>query len=1061
MSEPAAFQRRDFLKLVGIGVAGAVGGCAPRPAERLIPYLVPPKDLLPGVAYWYASTCLECPSGCGLLVKTREGRAIKLEGNPAHPVNRGGLCARGHASLQGLYHPDRIAAPMLKQGGTWKKATWDEAMKLVADKLGEAQKNGSGIAVLTDHRPGSLEKLVGEWAAAAHAERVVYEPFAPHALVEANRRTFGQAAVPHYDFERAQFVLSFGADFLETWLSPAGHARGFSAMRARQPGGYFVAVEPRLSLTGSNADEWLAARAGTELAVALGMVNVILTEGLGAGGGGAGDAVEAFTPEAVEQQTDVKADDLRRIARAFAAARPSLAVAGGIASQSEQSVATIAAVNLLNQVVGNVGQTIRFDRTLNLDALSKFGDLQALANRMSSGGAGVLVVSGANPAYAAPSWAGFTAAMDKVPFKVAIGSVLDETSERCDVLLPTTHWLESLGDAESVRGVRSLVQPTMQKLPMFDARPAGDVFLDLARGAGFGSGMSASWAEYLEHEWRGLHPRFGHGGDFDTFWADAKKTGGVWEEPAAAGGSASWSGAPAFALPELRGAGDLALVVFPTVGLYDGRGADKPWLQELPDPTTKAVWGSWVEMHPETAAKMSIKQGDAVKVETEAGAVEVPVYLYAGIRRDTIAIPLGQGHTSLGRYAKGIGVNAVALIPAAQDAASQSVAYLSAKAKVTKIAKSIDLVVTQREKQLHERDFAQIIPVSALLAAGSSTPRQATADAHGVAVIDSAHGGEPAAHGATAADGHEAGSEAHHVSPPSQTRPGEWTEPRQLKEGERIPAHAISAYRPEESVRHPRAVPITRGDYKNGQHRWAMAIDLDRCTGCSACVTACYAENNIPVVGPEMVKRGREMAWLRIERFDEKLSPDGDKDVRHLPMLCQHCGDAPCEIVCPVYATYHNYEGLNAQIYNRCVGTRYCSNNCPYKVRAFNWFDYSAPEKATFAFPEPLNWQLNPDVTVRSKGVMEKCTFCVQRILEGKGYAKDENRALKDGEIQTACQQSCPSEAIVFGDLLDPESKVAKLSYDDPRHYWALTELNTKPGVTYLKRVVRKEGGSA
>ena len=259
-------------------------------------------------------------------------------------------------------------------------------------------------------------------------------------------------------------------------------------------------------------------------------------------------------------------------------------------------------------------------------------------------------------------------------------------------------------------------------------------------------------------------------------------------------------------------------------------------------------------------------------------------------------------------------------------------------------------------------------------------------------------------------------------------------------------------------MRGPRNRPVSEGSYAKAEHRWAMAIDLDTCTGCSACVVACSAENNVPYVGPEQIKRGREMLWIRIDRFEESLVP-GKSDVRFVPMMCQHCGDAPCETVCPVYATYHNPEGLNAQVYNRCVGTRYCSNNCPYKVRSFNFFDYAAPEKPTFAFPEPLNWQLNPDVTVRNKGVMEKCTMCVQRILEGKGTAKDEGRKVRDGEIQTACAQSCPTQAIVFGDLADPESAVHKASFGE-RRYWVLEELNTKPGVTYLKRV-RRDAGSA
>jgi molybdopterin-containing oxidoreductase family iron-sulfur binding subunit len=240
-----------------------------------------------------------------------------------------------------------------------------------------------------------------------------------------------------------------------------------------------------------------------------------------------------------------------------------------------------------------------------------------------------------------------------------------------------------------------------------------------------------------------------------------------------------------------------------------------------------------------------------------------------------------------------------------------------------------------------------------------------------------------------------------------------------------------------------------------------MAVDLNSCTGCGACVVACYAENNIPVVGPDLIRRGREMAWIRIDRFEERVAP-GPSDVRFVPMMCQHCGSAPCEMVCPVYATYHSPEGLNAQIYNRCVGTRYCSNNCPYKVRAFNWFEYSSPEKTTFAFPEPMNWQLNPDVTVRSKGVMEKCTMCIQRILEGKGNAKDEKREVRDGEIQTACAQTCPAQAITFGDLANPDTAVHLKSFGE-RKYWVFEELNTKPGVTYLQKVTRDtmSGGPA
>ncbi len=1038
MSDDFVFDRRDFLKLVGIGVAGAAAGCASPPAERLIPYLVPPTDILPGVAYWYASTCRECPAGCGVLVKARDGRAIKIEGNPAHPVNRGGLCARGQAGLQGLYDPDRVRGPMVKENGAWKPIAWDEGLKLAAGKLSEALKAKRGVALLTDNGTGSLHRLAGEWAAAAGATHLVYEAFAHESMREANRRTFGVAAIPNFDFASARMLVAFGADFLETWLSPVGHARGFAAAREAHNPARFVAVEPRLSLTGANADEWIAVRPGGEMALALGMARVILSEGLGptlAERGALLDAVSGFTPQAVEQQCDVPAAKVEVLARVFAAAGPSLAVAGGIAAQNDQSVALHAAVNLLNYVAGNIGRTVRFDRTQNYDAVASFGQLQRLIGTMGEGKVDVLVVNGANPVYGAPAWAGFPAAMDRVLFKISLSPVLDETAERCDLLLPGTHWLESLGDAEPARGVHALVQPAMQKLPMFDARPTGDALIALAKGAGLGANWPETWADYLKAQWAPLHRQFGAGRDFETFWRDALASGGVWEDVAAP--TVRWSATPAFASPQLQGAGDLALVLYPSSAFYDGRGANKPWLQELPDVTTKAVWGSWVEIHPETAKQLGVASGDPVKVETDAGAIELPAYVYGGLRPDTIAIPLGQGHTAYGRYAKGRGVNALALLSPAQDAASGAVAYLSARARLAKAGRAADLVVTQREKQQGWRGVAQIIPVSALFAEVAT---------HG-------ESDRPLTNLHQTPAGHHEGEPP---PPPSQTRPGKHTTPMQQPEGYQVPAHAYTAFEPEHHTRGPRAIPIDQGSYKHAQHRWAMAIDLNSCTGCSACVVACSAENNIPTVGADMIKRGREMSWIRIERFEEKLVA-GEHDVRFLPMMCQHCGDAPCETVCPVYATYHNPEGLNAQIYNRCVGTRYCSNNCPYKVRAFNFFDHPAPEKPTFAFPEPLNWQLNPDVTVRSKGVMEKCTMCVQRILEGKGLAKDEDRPLRDGEIQTACQQSCPTRAIVFGDLTDPESEVHKKSFGE-RRYWVLNELNTKPGVTYLKKV--KQGSA-
>ena len=1054
MSEPNVFPRRDFLKLVGLGVAGAAAGCAKPPADTLLPYLVAPESVLPGVAYWYRSTCRECPAGCGVMIKAREGRAIKIEGDPGSPVSRGGLCARGQAALQGLYDPDRIASPMVREGSAWKSVSWDEALALVSSKLAAAT---GPVVALTGFESGSQRALASEFASQFGGRHVMWEPFGHEAVRAACRRTFGIDAVPEYDLGSARFVISFGTDFLETFAEPTAQARGFAAMRSKRDDGFghFVSVEPRLSLTGANADEWVAVRPGGEMAMALAMAHVILAEGLGpaADRGALAAAVSAFSPAAVAEQTDVPAETIQRLARMFAKQSPSLAIAGGVASQGSQATALAAAVNLLNHAAGNVGRTLKFDRALDLSALASFADLGSLVAAMESGSVGALVVHGANPVHATPGWLGAEAAMAKVPFKVALATSLDETAALCDVVLPVSHSIESFGDANHVRGVWSLQQAAMRPLPMFDARPAGDALIAIAKAAGKGGAWADTYHDYLKARWQSMHARFGAGRDFETFWNQSLEQGGVHETASAV--PVRWLGAPAFEAPTRTGEGDLALVITPSNNFYDGRGANKGWLQELPDMTSKTVWGSWVEIHPETAKAIGVGHGDPVKVDTAAGSVEAPAYLYAGIRRDAVSIALGQGHKGYGRYAKDRGVNAFTLVPQVTDAGSGALAFQSANARIARGAAAMPLYLQQAEKNQHGRAIAQIIPVAALMAgsAGAHGGDHAAPDAHGSGGVN---GGDKAERGYP---GHYPAGEGVHDAHPSQTRPGKYTEPMARPEDYREPAHAMSAYVGKHQVRSPRRNPIDQGSYQHAKHRWAMAIDLNTCTGCGACVVACHAENNIPVVGPELVKRGREMSWIRIDRFEEKVEP-GASDVRFVPMMCQHCSDAPCEMVCPVYATYHNPEGLNAQVYNRCVGTRYCSKNCPYKVRSFNFFDYSAPEKTTFAFPEPLHWQLNPDVTVRSKGVMEKCTMCIQRILDGKGTAKDEGRDVRDGEIQTACSQSCPTQAITFGDLADPESAVHVKSFGE-RKYWVFEELNTKPGVTYLQRIQRSTLGEA
>jgi molybdopterin-containing oxidoreductase family iron-sulfur binding subunit len=469
--------------------------------------------------------------------------------------------------------------------------------------------------------------------------------------------------------------------------------------------------------------------------------------------------------------------------------------------------------------------------------------------------------------------------------------------------------------------------------------------------------------------------------------------------------------------------------------LGDGRGANKPWLQELPDPVTKIAWQTVVELHPDAARKLGIAQGDHVTVTTSTGAITAPAYLYIGIRPDTVASAAGRGHTAYGRYAAACGANAMSLLAGGEDARSGQAALVGTKATIAKAAGQSRMVTTEGSARQHDRGIAQAVTLEQL------------------------RNGE--------------GAEEMHVFPgqaPAKFLPGlrapvandaqgDLGDPNSGKKGQYNPEHWSGV----------------------AKRRWAMVVDLARCTGCSACVTACYAENNIPTVGghwqgPQVwpdrkgfggnITRGREMAWIRLERYfeidrepkDVEFNPDFD--TRVIPMMCQHCGNAPCEPVCPVYATYHSPDGLNVQVYNRCVGTRYCSNGCPYKVRYFNWFGFGEPNRAQYAFPEPLNWQLNPDVTVRGKGVMEKCTFCVQRIREAENRARLENRELQPDEFTTACAQGCPSRAIVFGDAADEQWAVAKL-IEDSRAYHVFEELNTFTAVVYLRKVNHPAPGAA
>ena len=995
-------------------------GCSSEKVEKLIPYLVSPDQTVPGVSSYYASTCRECSAACGIVAETRDGRTIKLEGNPEHPVNRGALCARGQAALQGLYNPDRHRGPLVRRNGRLESIGWDEALQIFSQKLGEVRsKGGAANAVfINQHEAGSFPGFLDAWLAGfGMPAHLSYDAGADHAAISANRQSYG-VAWPRLDFRAARLVVSIGADFLDSWGAMVPQQLDFADARAdHDKAPRLIYVGPRRSLTGLNADQWIDCRPGSEMAI------VRLLAG-------------QSSAEAASQATGVSSAVLDAFLREFAATTPSMVVGGG---GGADGLEVALAANALNQSRGNVGVTIKpGEGYLGFDGMASPAEVRALTARMNAGAVSLLMVRGANPAFTLPKSTGFTEALAKVPFKVSFSSYPDETSELADLILPDHHSLEQWGDAEPVRGTISLQQPTMD--PVFNTRATSDVLIALARKD---PGAAARYAFPDYRSW--LISRFPGGA---TGLAHALPHGIV---SGSLGATANARAVPATlgGKPIEQSSGNMYLVVYPHPFLADGRGANKPWLQEIPDPVTKICWQTVAEMNPATAEKMGLANGDHVTIQTSGGTLTLPVLQYPGTQRETVAIATGRGHAHSGRYAKA-GYNPLEILPALEDRAG-GVAFVSTKANVAKAAGHAFIVTTEGSARQHGRGIGQAIAIADLRAGrrGHDTGAEHVAEVAEGAGTEARESENPEA---ATQHGEEMPGDAEHKflpglrSPVANDAQGEQGDPASNDKGMYDPNHWSGM----------------------AKRRWAMTVDLSRCTGCAACVSACYAENNIPTVGADWqtgkflpdktgfganILRSREMAWIRIERYYEGGEDGGaDFDTRFIPMMCQHCGNAPCEPVCPVYATYHSPDGLNVQVYNRCVGTRYCSNNCPYKVRYFNWFGYGEPARSQYAFPEPLNWQLNPDVTVRGKGVMEKCSFCVQRIREAENRATAEKRPLKPDEFTTACAAGCPSRAIVFGDAADENWTVAQMAKDS-RAYHVFEELNTYTAVVYLKKV--------
>jgi len=979
--------RRTFLKIAGLGSLSLAAGCTSQPAKFLYSLVHAPDDMVVGEPTWYATTCRECPAGCGVLAKNREGRVVKVEGNPLHPINRGTLCMRGQAALQAVYNPDRVKTPLVKEGGKWRALSYVEAENLLCERFQRAAGSGRGRVRLASEVVGEgLHGLMREVLARADSgDPLLFEPYAYELLKTANSKVFGVVGLASYRMEEADFLLSFGADFVETWLSPVEYAWKFKAMHALKDGrkGIFVHVAPYQSLTGANADLWLPCKPDSEWAVALGLLREVvawpgarnLPESIRVV---ASRNAAAFTAEKVSEISGVPSELFGKVVSALGRARKPLVLGTGTGASGPHALQASAAANLLNLCLDPDLGLFDFAGRHRIGAAARRSDLKTLVDELVRGSVDVLLLNNVNPVFILPPSSGVREALKRDSlFVVSLGNFMDETTELADLVLPVRLPLESWDEYAGKTGLVSILQPAMTGLT--GAPYLGDLLVRLAFGA---QPPTANYQAYL----------------FANLRAEGKvKDERHWLETLEHGGIFSTSGAtpqrftprPSSELleifastPTTQSVAEPVLIAAPSIRFFDGRGANRPWLSEVPDTVTQISWQTPVMAHPETVRPRGLVQGDLVRLQSEAGTLEAPLYETEGVRPGVLVMAIGQGHSTYGRYAQGMGLSPLLLLPAGLEPGSGAPFFAVPVQELGKTGRTLKLAKTDGSRTQHGRKILV------------TTTREALT-----------HGEEKKEHGL-----------------------GMWEYPLVLPLPESYDEKDRDVYPPHDHV-----------DY-----RWAMVVDLDRCIGCAACAVACYAENNVGMAGERWIILGREMAWLQIQRYEDEQRRER---LAFLPMLCQHCDNAPCESVCPVFAPHHNKEGINNQIYNRCIGTRFCAQDCPYKVRRFNWF--------TWEWPEPLNLQLNPDVTVRSKGVMEKCSFCIQRIKSARDVAKNEGRKIRDGEVVPACVQTCPAGVFTFGSLMDKESRVRKL-VDDKRAYQVMGYLNTKPAVIYLKKVTQE-----
>ena len=941
--------RRDFLKAFGFTIASAaIAVSCEQPVRKAIPYLIKPEQITPGKASYFASSYFDGIDYSSVIVKVRDGRPIKIEGNTLSKITHGGTNARAQASVLNLYDNSRYKNPI----HNGEEITWEQADERILAQLDAIKQNKGRIVILTPTiiSPATSAAISEFRATYPGTEHVQYDVLSAAGMLKANELSFGKPFVPAYRFDLANVIVSFDADFLGTWLSPVEYTRQYVSKRRLTDGerqmSHHIQLEGAMSLTGSNADKRIQIRPSHQKAILAALLNEVRSQ------------LGLSTVPAPQASGEVS-----EIAATLVAAKGSALVVSGSNDTDEQLL-----VNAINQLLDSYGNTIDTDVHLKVRKADD-ASMDKLVADMADGKVAGLIMYDVNPAYDYPDKAKFEEGLQKTGLTVSLSIFTDETTAQVRFICPDHHYLEAWNDFEIKTGSYSLAQPAIRNI--FNTRQAQESLLAW-------SGKATDFRSFLQDYWeKNIYAKSSGYSNFTEFW-NSKVHDGVFEtiEKESALRYSDQGLETALASVTPGNTDNLDLVLYANVAVGSGKHANNPWLQELPDPVSKACWGNYAAISPRLAEELKLKNEQLVSIN---GLPGLPVLIQPGQEYKTIAVSLGYGRSNTGVPSNGVGVNLFSQV----TSSGETRIFSRSDVTLQPLKGTQALALTQTHHSMEGRPIIKEASLKEYL-------ENPTA------------GNEDRAY---------------------------------------VQSHLKSMY--------PKVV-------YDGFH-WGMAIDLNLCTGCNACVVACNAENNIPVVGREQVVRAREMHWIRIDRYYN--GDINNPEVVRQPVMCQHCDNAPCENVCPVAATTHSNEGLNQMAYNRCIGTRYCNNNCPYKVRRFNFYDYTGADAIRGNRYDPAEMTtdlrrlvLNPDVTIRAKGVIEKCSFCVQRIQEKKLEAKTEDRQLTDGEVSPACAQSCPAGAIIFGNLNDKNSKVSKW-YADERNYHLLEELHTLPSVGYLTKI--------